>query len=58
MREEIRCPICESDKLEPFDFSGAGTSNNGKIPNGKGPISYECQNCGYEFTEDALNKNN
>ena len=52
MREEIKCPICGSDKLDSFRHSGTGSSNKGKKPNGKGPISYECQNCEYEFTED------
>ncbi len=57
MKEKIKCPNCGSDKLDSFRHSGTGSSNKGKKPNGKGPISYECQNCEYEFTEDNLNKN-
>lgn len=55
MKEKIKCPKCESDKLETFNHSKVGSSEKGKLPNAKGPVTYECQNCGYEFTEDELN---
>lgn len=54
MKTKIECPKCGSDKLESSRHSGVRSSNEGELPNGKGPISYECQNCGHEFTVDEL----
>lgn len=60
MKEEIRYPKCGSDKVDSFKHSGAGPSNNGKLPNAKGLVTYECLNpkCRHIFSEDNLNKNN
>jgi rubredoxin len=56
MKEKRKCPKCGSDKLEPFNFPQVRASDTGELPRGKGLISYECQNCGYEFIEGELDK--
>lgn len=57
MREEIRCPKC-GGKLEPINHSKVGASEEGRLPNADGPVTYVCQNpkCKHEFSEDDLKK--
>ncbi len=55
MEEKIKCPECGSENIEPYRHSAVGASIDSEKPSAKGPISYECRNCGYEFTEENLN---
>lgn len=50
------CLECGSLNIEIYKHSATGASAGPEFPHAIGEYTYECQNCGHEFTEDELKK--
>jgi hypothetical protein len=56
VKETMICLECGSLNLEIYDHPATGASADPKLPDAIRKYTYECQNCGHEFTENELYK--